>query len=662
MAATELTLPEDIPWKRMAVSQDMIYQGGLLDFPDKWRSSIAVFYHEPTVVAPEYCKRKITYLKVACTITNFQLVDDDVSVLGELRDAYGEFYAYQSFADDVTTSYPCYGALLQLAVLPNPADGVKLYDFPYVTAFQPRKREMYEALTESGEVTSQSSNKLNVLKGGTGTSTHEKYDLDLGGGGGGWSAPLGIGAQHTESSKQAGDIWRDQNQSQNVTTTDSSREKRESFGHQTSINQLYSLLQGYHLGTNRVIAFMQPRPHIQDTKFTFLRGLRRLEGIQEFFFIIDRPEKIPGFCVQIALETAHTYARRAYIPRLIPLHELYTPENLLKTAEALGLDAYSNNFFYMTDLRDKWNNSTIPERSLANAFIKGNATFGDALTVYNLVEVLTYLPDLGLEHVALIFEEYEQDNGGFFVTGRRLSACATPEPSKSDKGIPVDIEVSDKIHVSVTDHASIVFESKYSATPPVTTHSARNVFSDVGQSLLANTIVEDVNQRLWSSLGSPDRFPYGEIRFLETEFVMGELAQMVRLLAKAGIQDVPLRKIPDIKDLVEKGLGRTSGVKSVADLGTLSTAMVGKDLGLDVAESRKVRAKLLLTGLKALDPKTLPGKIKPVNRIQERLEFEFSGEALTRLEDSARVGREPGPDTRKSGRWGFLSSRSRTDD
>jgi hypothetical protein len=78
MALTEMSLPIDIPWKRMGVSKDMIDQkSGDLTFPKKWRSSIAVFYHEPTELPPDYCNQKITYLKIVCTITNYQFDGKD---------------------------------------------------------------------------------------------------------------------------------------------------------------------------------------------------------------------------------------------------------------------------------------------------------------------------------------------------------------------------------------------------------------------------------------------------------------------------------------------------------------------------------------------------------------------------------------------------------
>ena len=67
MTYSNMSLPIDIPWKRMGVSEDMIdLKVGDLNFPKKWRSSLALFYHEPEQdsLSPDYCNRKITYLKI----------------------------------------------------------------------------------------------------------------------------------------------------------------------------------------------------------------------------------------------------------------------------------------------------------------------------------------------------------------------------------------------------------------------------------------------------------------------------------------------------------------------------------------------------------------------------------------------------------------------
>jgi hypothetical protein len=64
--------------------------------------------------------------------------------------------------------------------------------------------------------------------------------------------------------------------------------------HTTSFNQLYQLLNAYHLGTNRCVFLVAPRPHIVTREtgqidFNLLDGPRRLEGIQNFFLVVECP-------------------------------------------------------------------------------------------------------------------------------------------------------------------------------------------------------------------------------------------------------------------------------------------------------------------------------------------------------------------------------------
>jgi hypothetical protein len=676
MAITELSLPVDIPWKRMGVSVDMIdTKPGALEFPDKWRSSIAIFYHEPTDTLPEYCNRKITYLKVACTITNYQFGENygdsgpgedegDVTVLKQLRDQFADFYGWDTFHGNVTRSFPCYGALLQIAVYPDPAEKIAPEDYPYISAFQPRKREMYEAVTESGEVASQSANKLNVLKGTTGTSTNESYDLDLGGGG--WSASgiFGLGSASVQSGQgQHGTINRDQSQNQNVTTADASREKRESNAYSTNINQLYTLLQGYHLGTNRAMFLMEPRPHLQDAKFTFVRGLRRLEGIQEFFFILDRPKTTPGICVEAALETAHYFAFRDYEPRLISYPDLFTPEYLGKTAAALGIDVNDPRYQTFLDLTNTWNRFDPWPRFVAREYRDQRVSWDQVnawvnsgqfswVDFSNLVKVTELLPDVGLEDIALIFEEFESDSGPwageFFVTGRRLHCCVTP-PAKEDD--TADCEQSQVQNLSkYKEGASIVHESRYDGIPTVVSNSQTGAAA-----LPLNYIVRNMNDTLASSLGSFERYPYGTVSFLQTELMLDQLAQLVRLLGKAGIHDRALTEVESLQEEIEKGLGRSSGVRTLLDLGRLSTAQVAKDLGIGRVDAKAARHRILLAALQALDPATLPAKINIENPILERQSAAMSAEQRLALERSGHPSVKKNPTPTKRKYWPFSS-------
>jgi hypothetical protein len=535
MGYNELSIPVDIPWKRLGISGDMLDATyGDLKFPKKWDSSIAVFYHEPAEVDPAYCHRKITYLKIVCTITNFHLGRRDVSVLDKLRKSYVQSGSWEKFEEAATDSYPCHGALMQVGVFPNSAQQVELFDYPYISAMQPRKRELYEVATQSGEIASQSANKLNVNKGNTTTQTQEDYDLEMGGGSGGHSGVFGLWSeQHSNEQKQLGTIQRNQTQDQNVTTSDAARDRREQYSFSTTINQLYTLLQSYHLGTNRAIFFMQPVPHMQDVKFSFLGGLRRLEGIQEFFLVVNRPAHIEGLCIEIALETAHLQSRRAYSPRLVPLAALYNPGNLHKTEAAIGAAVAVSAFDHWRQVRDVWNLSSLDQRWAISNPGWVPVTNDDVMLSY----VPAYAPDVGIQDVALIYEEYEASTGYFFVRGRKFCSCWKPqkhdvhdeeveEPDDGGIGDPVeeDCEVSGPANLSQCDPnpGSIIFDGKYFATEIGSAFTA----GTAQKAQYYNSIVASVNHSLAASLTSPRRQPYGSGSLFTTELMLDELADL----------------------------------------------------------------------------------------------------------------------------------------
>lgn len=636
MQLSELTMPLDIPWKRAGVSADMIDEVGAdRDFPEKWRSSMAFFSHEPDPdsLPSEYCDRRITYLKVACTITNYQLPSfslipslsgpekEDVTVLDEMREKYADFYAWKDFDARVTDSYPCYGALLQVGIYPNPADGVALHDYPYISSIQPRKREMYEVVTESGEVAAQSGNKLNVLKGTTTTDTTEKYELDLGGRGYGWNFVQAAAGQH-------GNVTSNQTQDQSVTTVDASREKRESNAYSTSLNHIYSLLQSYHLGTNRAVFLLQPRPRIQDAHATFVRGIRRLEGVQEFFLIINRPRAVKGICIEAALETAHFYAERTYRPRLVTESEALRPENLDKTEEAIGTSSggtslpslYPEQFA----LVETWNDQASSWGHLLAIGYATQVNWVGWETVLqligsgyftrdqwgDLVDVAMRTPGIkASDKVSLLFDKFESNTGKMFVTGRRLCTCLLPAEGDSNDGgsegdeasapDDVSVESSSGDHLSTCDEPpSIVFEKDLSPSNVV---QGPELASSDSYASTVNDMSNSIGNELLASLGSSERVSYGSRSFLQSEFIMDELSQVVRLLADAGVNDVSAADVDAFKPLLGRGLGVASGVHGVLGLGQMSTRAVARDLGVSSREATAVRLDMLRHALQALD-------------------------------------------------------------
>jgi hypothetical protein len=96
------------------------------------------------------------------------------------------------------------------------------------------------------------------------------------------------------------------NQSGLSRTTDESHERRETTSHTAQISQLWHLLDSYHVGTNRALFFVQPRPHVLQAPSGFVGDApRSIEGIQEFFLIVNQPQDTPDFCLDVRLDTGH---------------------------------------------------------------------------------------------------------------------------------------------------------------------------------------------------------------------------------------------------------------------------------------------------------------------------------------------------------------------
>jgi hypothetical protein len=291
---SSLSVPTDIPWRRICVTGDMLDPEPCdLIVPPRWRSSIAVFRHDPPDEFQPLPHSRVSYLKVCVTLAPFA---------PELEVKLG-----RRAADMLEEAFPCHGALLHVTVSPpEAARGGDRRDFPYFADFEPKKRELYEMVSETGEVLSGSSSTLSVGKSSASAQTTENYNIDNGWNFGTnftYAAPAA--AVRSACRRQEGTVSTTGYQTSNVRMTDESVERRELMSHTTQLAQMYNLFQAFHVGTNRALFLMEPRPHIRQSEATFINGPRALEGIQEVFLAVVRPREMDGFCVGVLLETAH---------------------------------------------------------------------------------------------------------------------------------------------------------------------------------------------------------------------------------------------------------------------------------------------------------------------------------------------------------------------
>lgn len=324
MSNFKLNLPTDIPWERICVTEDMIDRVVCDErLPSKWQSSLAVFKYVPEDECQLLPNYNITYLKVTATITGYQPLDKEIQ--GNI-DWHGVNVSTIPGLKDLLNSYnPCHGAILQVVVGPPPTPQQKppithhveepqidipLKDYPFFLDFEPKKRELYELATDTKEKQSRSIESLNITKSGGSTQSMEVLDVDMGGSVGfgmqGSYAGTGGGFNVSSSSQgQWGTKRLNAEESMSSRSTDVGQEKRESFSFSTQLSQMYHLLDSYHLGTNRVVFFIQPRPHVLEEPTGFVRGPRPVEGIQEFFMIVAHSKEQKDFCVSLRLDTSH---------------------------------------------------------------------------------------------------------------------------------------------------------------------------------------------------------------------------------------------------------------------------------------------------------------------------------------------------------------------
>ena len=285
-----MSLPSDIVWKRLALDEEMMWKAppsypAIIKYPPAWCPSITIFHANPDneMVPDEYQNEIITYLKVVCSLTGTTAMKGNTN----LSAWPASHPANKLVANNLTPYYGCYGAILEIDLEPYDVTGVLISEYPYFLDFQPKKREIFESVTKSGEFMSDSKNSLSVRKSATSTE--------------GLEAATGI---VTPTMPEYKGVFRDE--FANVRSVDASREFREKVSHTTSLSQLYQQLNSYHLGTNRALFVIQPRPHISDPDYqTFISGPRRLEGIQEFFLVVIQPKSRPGLCVSAHLRTGH---------------------------------------------------------------------------------------------------------------------------------------------------------------------------------------------------------------------------------------------------------------------------------------------------------------------------------------------------------------------
>ncbi|KAB2900868.1 MAG: hypothetical protein F9K40_08915, partial [Kofleriaceae bacterium] len=247
----------------------------------------------------DYPDHRIVYLKLSLTITGWTR-NEEIPSAGSLptgTDRFGaDVWDRVTNVSGITAYLPCLSAIAQIAVYPRRPEGTLPDDYPFIVDFEPKKRELYETVTDTKEVLSGSNENTNIRKGHTSTHSVEGSVTAK------TSIPLVGGADVTASAGY-------RRESVDIKTTDESTERRETAGRSTQLSQMYQLFNGYHAGTNRAVFVILPRPHTQtdaeQVEANLIGGERRLEGMQDIFLVVQTPRSADGLCVEAWLDTSH---------------------------------------------------------------------------------------------------------------------------------------------------------------------------------------------------------------------------------------------------------------------------------------------------------------------------------------------------------------------
>ena len=543
MTLATFSLPIDIPWQRIAFSEDMMDKVACdRALPLRWRSSVAVFEYEPPADQQGIEGFLISYLKVSCSITGYQPDGAEIQIRNRLaRSGWTHKDMGDTLQQTFNAYYPCFGAMLEVVVSPPNVEGIPFKDYPYFVDFDPKKRELYEQVTDTGEVMSRSLDDVSVRRGQMTLQSHEVKDKVSAGA---KAEIMGIGLSGGVDSTTT-DL--SERKTENIRSTDALRENRETLSHMTQLSQMYQQLNSYHVGTNRAAFFVLPRPHVVQTPHTFVNGPREIEGIQDFMLIVVRRADQEHYCVEAYLETAHLVRT----PKLKPDEAQTGTLTLGPSNFGEGVTLSGDYGAYKT--YNKYTASvpfTVPpgyEIDVARDET-GAAPYGGGpgykINNINQTGIVQLSWDIGADHAilnatlisplvgrvtSLHFQEASVDLSASIYLKKKIPGVDSYSDRLLLTGRAVcSCETRPDIRTTPIEHGlSVTYEKALEASGSVGGRErAAMSISD------ANRFSAGIRQEMLQSLTSPDRYPRGAVSLLDTQLVADVIGANLRSVGK----------------------------------------------------------------------------------------------------------------------------------
>lgn len=492
---------------------------------------------------------------------------------------------------------------------------ISLYEYPHIIDFEPKSRDLYQMASETGEILTAS---LSEIKTGKSLTHAEKTDtgIDVGSSYNSGQTPYGIFQGDWRVKRN----WAGEDQENRTTNTDASRERRESQSTTTQISQMYNLLTGYHLGTNRATFLMLPRPHIlQATPFrTFQQGLRMIEGIQEFFLVVSRPRTITGLAVEVLMQTGH-FSEKTKIEEPPTEYDLGFEDFTVNVHANSGVTSGETKKIQDDDcskhsVQGGWviDRSSTRESDPEHPGIKetrndSNKQADNSLREYNYQTVEG--SDTTVQITGTIEGAARWGPGAQFCRSYRIyTRSAQPKPSKPETKVTTTCLTASRslsgmfisgdkhiepVHNSSMQNRQLMANLQAPEAMPIV--DERTVVIDPGSLSLngdgvsKSVMVKEALRQIQLVLttGSKQReYRDGEIGFLETDHFRNQIKQY---LPSTNLQCAVV-DVPELPTPVVERLGHERTVGDVLDVNLTNLA---RSTGLSMGEAADVRRRLL---------------------------------------------------------------------
>jgi hypothetical protein len=592
-------LPLDIPWKLIAVSQDMMdTRPGNRKYPFRWRSSIGISAFEPGVadLPEELCDERITLLKVTCSITGYQPSAEEREAIQNgqaLAPIRLSGFPVEELDRAISEYFGCYGVQLQVAVFP-PSEVTDLNQYPHIVDFEPKTRDLYQVTMEEGEILSASNSETVTDKSYTKTNSVET-GLSI-------QAKAQYGSSsgaHVQATGTLTHKWGSTEQDGFQVQTDSSTDRRERQAVATQLTQMYNLLTGYHAGTNRALFLMLPRPHtLQPTdRRTFAQGFRFIEGIQDFFLIVMRRKDQESFRVEATLETAH-FPDDPEIERPDPAadDELGDEVFVVRLTQPWGGDARIENHPSATyNLSGGWR----VDRNRGDPLHRGIDEISNFAPTWNrLIEEYSYraVSDTGVqvfgklrggETLAVGTSEFHR---AYRVYKRRSRSVESDQPARVTTPL---LLTSRSLFVRAKSGEHCVEPLEITDQP--TSLVLEDVLRQSSTSGSSRDRLRTLERTIVLGAGHPHRRPLGAIGYLASDYLSQKVSTQLS-------KDQIVTMIKNLFELPPEMLKRI-GDMTVLDLYSDGLESIGKKFGITVEEVAKLRTSMLGVPDSAFKPK-----------------------------------------------------------